>query len=268
MKYALVSLAAVSAAAFAAPHAAAQHYSAQSHGYHQSSTMTYEQCVRQQQNRSVTGAVVGGLLGAVAGAQIHNATKPRNTAPPPRRGHRGHRGGRHHHNQPSNQSNAGAVVAGGAIGALAGAAVTGNTNCNQFPRERAVYGHARGYQGGYQQQSYGHQPHHHHQQHQGGYQHQSYGHQQAHSQQSYGYDGYAGNDYGYGYDAYAGGHSGGGLLGGEDYGYQPQSQARIQTAGSGYYAPQAGAACRHMGAGNGAQVLMCQGADGVWRPAY
>lgn len=252
MKYALASIAAVSAAAFAAPHAAAQHYSAQSYGY-QGSTMTYEQCVRQQQTRSVTGAVVGGLLGAVAGAQIHNATKPRNTAPPPRykpRGHRGHRGGYrggYHQPQPSNQSNSGAVIAGGAIGALAGAAITGNTNCNQFPRERAVYGHAGApYQGGYQQQSYGHQ---------GGYQ-----------PQSYGYDGYAGDDYGYGYDAYAGGHSSGGLLGGEDYGYQPQSQARIQTAGAGY-APAYGSNCRYMGAGNGAQVLMCEGGDGVWRPA-
>ncbi|MCH8491191.1 MAG: hypothetical protein LAT81_14855 [Oceanicaulis sp.] len=258
MKYALVSLAAVSAAAFAAPHATAQHYSAQSHGYHTSS-MTYEQCVRQQQNRQVTGTIVGGLLGAVAGAQIHNATKPRDTAPPPRyshRGHRGHRGGYrggYHEPQRSNQSNSGAVIAGGAIGALAGAAVTGNTNCNQFPRERAVYGHAGG---GYQQQSHGHQPYH-----QGGYQQQSYGYQEP----AYGYDGYAGQDYGYGYDAYAGGQSGG-LLGGEDYGYQPQSQARIQTAGAGY-APAYGSNCRYMGAGNGAQVLMCEGGDGVWRPA-
>ncbi len=246
MKYALVSIAAVSAGAFAAPHAAAQHYSAQSHGYH-SSTMTYEQCVRQQQSRQVTGAVVGGLLGAVAGAQIHNATKPRNTAPPPRynhRGHRGHRGGYrggYHQPQRSSQSNSGAVIAGGAVGALAGAAIIGNTNCNQFPRERAVYGHAGGYQGGYV-----HQPYH------GGYQ-----------QQSYGYDAYAGHDYGYGYDAYAGG----GLLGGEDYGYHPQSHAGYQTAGAGY-APAYGSNCRHMGAGNGAQVLMCEGADGVWRPAY
>ncbi|MCC5996602.1 MAG: hypothetical protein JJU18_09575 [Oceanicaulis sp.] len=260
MKYALATFAALSAAAFTAPGASAQHYSAQSHYAPQ---MTYEQCVRQQQNRQVTGTIVGGLLGAVAGAQIHNATKPRNTAPPPRRGYRGgYRGGRHHHNQPSNQSNAGAVIAGGAVGALAGAAITGNTNCNQFPRERAVYGHAGApYQGGYQQQGYGHQPYH-----QGGYQQQSYGHQQTYSQQSYGYDGYAGNDYGYGYDGYAGGHSSGGLLGGEDYGYQPQSQARIQTAGSGY-APAYGSNCRYMGAGNGAQVLMCEGMDGVWRPA-
>lgn len=259
MKYALASIAAVSAAAFAAPHAAAQHYSAQSYGY-QGATMTYEQCVRQQQSRQITGAVVGGLLGAVAGAQIHNATKPRNTAPPPRYNHRGHRGyrGGYHQPQPSNQSNSGAVIAGGAVGALAGAAITGNTNCNQFPRERAVYGHA----GGYQQQSYGHQPYH-----QGGYQQQSYGHQGGYQQPAYGYDGYAGQDYGYGYDAYAGGYSSGGLLGGEDYGYQPQSQARIQTAGAGY-APAYGSNCRHMGAGNGAQVLMCEGADGVWRPAY
>ncbi len=272
MKYALVSLAAVSAAAFAAPHASAQYYAAQSHGY-QTSSMTYEQCVRQQQNRSVTGAVVGGLLGAVAGAQIHNATKPRNTAPAPRYGHRGYRGGhrggyRGGYQQPqrSNQSNSGAVIAGGAIGALAGAAITGNTDCNQFPRQRGGYGHAGGhYQTGYGQQAY-QQPYN-----QGGYQQQSYGQQQGYSQQSYGYDGYAGDDYGYGYDAYAG--SSGGLLGGEDYGYQPQpqhqSQARITTAGSsGYSAPRPGAACRHMGAGNGAQVLMCQGADGVWRPAY
>jgi hypothetical protein len=263
MKYALVSLAAVSAAAFAAPHAAAQHYSAQSHGYH-TSTMTYEQCVRQQQNRQVTGAVVGGLLGAVAGAQIHNATRPRDSAPHPRyhhRGHRGHRGG-YYEPQRSNRSNSGAVIAGGAVGALAGAAITSNTNCNQFPRQRAGYGHAGGgYQGGYQQQGYGHQPYH-----QGGYQQQSYGHQQTYSQQGYGYDAYAGQDDGYRYDAYAGGQSGG-LLGGEDYGYQPQSRAHVQTAGAGY-APAYGSNCRYMGAGNGAQVLMCEGADGVWRPGY
>lgn len=276
MKYALVSLAAVSAAAFAAPHASAQHYQSQSYGY-QTSTMTYEQCVRQQQNRSVTGAVVGGLLGAVVGAQVHNATEPRNTAPPPRYNHRGYRGGRHggyrgryHQPQPqsSNRSNSGAVIAGSAIGALAGAAITGNTDCNQFPRQRGGYGQAggryqSGYQGGYQQpyqQPYS----------QGAYQQQSYGHQQTYSQQGYGYDAYAGQDdgYGYGYDAYAGSQSGG-LLGGEDYGYQTphQSQAHVQTAGAGY-APAYGSNCRHMGAGNGAQVLMCEGADGVWRPAY
>lgn len=270
MKYALVSLAAVSAAAFAAPHASAQYYSAQSHGY-QTTSMTYEQCVRQQQNRSVTGAVVGGLLGAVAGAQIHNATKPRNTAPPPRYNNRGHRGGyRGGYQQPqrSNQSNSGAVIAGGALGALAGAAITGNTDCNQFPRQRGGYSQAGGhYQTGYGQQPY-QQPYN-----QGGYQQQSYGHQQTYSQQGYGYDGYSGQNDGYGYDGYAPAPSSGGLLGGTDYGYQHQpqhqSQARITTAGSsGYYAPQPGAACRQMGAGNGAQVLMCQGGDGVWRPAY
>lgn len=239
MKYALASIAALSAGAFAAPGAMAQHYSAHSHYAPQ---MTYEQCVRQQQNRQVTGAVVGGLLGAVAGAQIHNATKPRNTAPPPRRGHWG---GRHHQPQSSNSSNAGAVVAGGAIGALAGAAVTGNTNCNQFPRQQAAYGHGGAYHGGYAQDPY------------------------AYSHSSYGYDGY---DYGYGYDGYgydgyAAPSSGGVLMGGEDYGYPQQPPARTYTAGSAQLPPP-GAACRYMASGNGAQVFMCQGADGIWRPGY
>lgn len=255
MKYALVSLAAVSAAALGASGASAQHYSAQSYGY-QTSSMTYEQCVRQQQNRQVAGAVVGGLLGAVVGAQVHNATEPRHSAPPPRYGHRGgyhggyhrgHHGGYHggyHQPQSSHRSNSGAVIAGGAIGALAGAAVTGNTDCNRYPRQRGGYG---------------------------GYQHQGYGHQQVYSRQGYGYDGYgydgfAGQHQGYGYDGYAGGS--GGLLGGEDHVYAPPSQARVTVAGGGYYAPQGGGDCRYMAAGNGAQVLMCQGGDGVWRPAY
>ncbi|MFW6412885.1 MAG: hypothetical protein ACOC0V_02000, partial [Oceanicaulis sp.] len=81
---------------------------------------------------------------------------------------------------------------------------------------------------------------------------------------------YGRDEYGYGDDRYDEryGRSSGELLGGED-GYRSDGygDSRVYSAGS---APVAAApatgACRDMRS-SGRLVRMCQGADGIWRPA-
>lgn len=126
-------LTAACAAAFIAPGlapAGAQSYAAQSRHYERAPT--YEECVAAQRNRQVAGAVIGGVLGAVIGAELHDGSqdRARNDRRYRRdyryRGHRhyrGHRGYRHRGYYEEGQG--GAVVAGGAVGALAGAALGG-----------------------------------------------------------------------------------------------------------------------------------------------
>lgn len=227
--------------------AEAQTYRTAPHGQQAGS---YEQCLQQQRQRQITGAVIGGLLGAVVGAELHDEAQDRDRNRHhrydrrDRYGHYDRRGrhdrydryGRRHHRQEA--GNDGAVVAGGAVGALAGAAIAGG-NCDRL----------RG--GSYRQSGYGH------------------------DEPYYGNDTYYGDDAYYDDDPYADrgrsrtySTSDGGLLGGPDYGPEPQydsrryeSQPAIQTAGA-YGSPD----CRYMNSA-GHSTYMCQGADGIWRPA-
>jgi uncharacterized protein YcfJ len=254
MKTALTAIAAFAGAAmlFPAESAQAQTYGAQSAYGHQS--MTYEQCIRQQQNRQVTGAVVGGVLGAVIGAQVHNSTRSRSHSSNYRghSHHRHYRGGHHnprHHSSSRRSSNAGAVIAGAGLGALAGASVSNSSShgCDRYPRahsaqhhggynsygSQAGYGYDQGYDGAgyYQDNSY------------------SYGSSRAgqYEDNSYGYD-----------DGYA---SQGVLLGGNGHGRHGNTYSTRSAT------PAAAGACRYMSASNGARAYMCQGTDGIWRPA-
>lgn len=244
----------------AASGAQAQSYRTYSAQSQVQSAPTYESCMAAQRNRQVAGAVIGGVLGAVVGAEIHDDRQDRDRerhyrgrdrhrdhyGRGSRRGDRYDRRGRGRYEEDGND---GAVLAGAGLGALAGAAVAGRSNGCEHLRNS-------GY--GYSSNGYGNS----------GY------------DTGYGYSG-QGYDDGYGQQGYSyPSTSSGELLGGESYGYdepaqpyqdqpyQPQSQtgyeSRSYTASAS--APRANA-CRNMQSGNGAVTWMCQGADGVWRPA-
>ena len=222
-------------------------------------TQSYEQCVAAQRNRQVAGAVLGGVLGAVVGAEIHDDRQDRDRerhyndrnrhrdhyGRGSRRGDRYDRRGRGRYEEDGND---GAVLAGAGIGALAGAAVAGRSNGCEHLRNTG-YGYDNGYgNSGYSNSGYNN----------------GYGYDDGYGQQGYSYPS----------------SNSGELLGGESYGYdepaqpyqnqpyQPQTQpgydSRTYTASAS--APRANA-CRNMQSGNGSVTWMCQGTDGVWRPA-
>jgi len=217
-------------------------------------TMTYEQCVQQQRQRQVTGAVIGGILGAVVGAELHDESQDRDREYRRYRGHhrygyhrgyrhRGYHRGRYGYGRHYEEENDGAVVAGGAVGALAGAAIAGG-NCEQY---RRGYGRGNAY---YRDSGYGREA------------------------------PYYGGEPGYGGGVYEEGYNqpyresrrystrDGELLGGEGYQDAPYQTRRygassgVVTAGASY----GGGNCRWMESSN-RQVWMCQGGDGIWRPA-
>lgn len=231
---------------------------------HSAAPQSYEECVRQQRNRQVAGAVIGGILGAVVGAEIHDDRQDR--AREHRRygrygryghyrsryGHRRHRGYRHHRHE---EGNDGAVAVGGLLGATAGAAVAGSARgCERLAR--AGYGHD---DPGYGQDY--------------GYDHRRYD-ERRYDDRRYD-ERYSGADYGYsdGYDAYDGRrYSNDTLAGGPDahYGYDQYADpapSRTSSASARVYTAGGGASCRWMSAGANGEVRMCQGADGIWRPA-
>lgn len=234
-----------------------------------SAPQSYEACVASQRNRQVAGAVIGGVLGAVIGAEVHDDRQDRDRERNYRgrdrhrdyygRGYR--RGDRYDRGHGYKEDgNDGAVLAGAGLGALAGAAISGRGNGCEHLRNA-------GYGGGYDQ---------------GGYAYPDQGYQNG-GYQNNGYQG--GYDQGYDQRTYRNSSaSQGELLGGESYGYdepaqpyldqpyqpqfQPGPQARSYTASSGAQTgAQPGGACRNMGSSNGSVTWMCQGADGVWRPA-
>ncbi len=246
----------------AAGPASAQTYGAQSR-YAPQGAVSYEQCVRQQRNRQVAGAVIGGILGAVIGAELHDDAQDRSRD----RG-RGYRGDRHYRGghydrdygrgrhrgyrgRQHEEGNDGAVVAGGAVGAVAGAAIAGSGDCDRYARTGYGYGQAPGhygadtYRGGYQGDAYG-------------------GGQPIYDESGRVYAdeyGYASSDpyaQDYGYDQ----RSSGQLLGGEDYRGDSRTYSASSPSG-----PVSTGPCQQMRSGNGALVLMCQGPDGIWRPA-
>ena len=221
--------------------------------YSDARAVSYEDCVRQQRNRQVAGALIGGILGAVVGAEIHDDRQDRarerhydrhryyrgDRRWRDRRGYRG-RGYRHHRRHYHEDGNDGAVVAGGAVGAIAGAAIAGQGGCERYYRHSSGHSHNRYPHHGYSQS--GHDPY--------------YG---SHSGQDWRYSDRS--------DVYYGSSRDGALIGGTDYDpyYDDQrarasqpSHGRVYTASSG---------CRWMNAGASGQMYMCQGSDGVWRPA-
>jgi len=242
----------------AATGAQAQTYRTYSAQQQVQSAPTYEQCMAAQRNRQVAGAVLGGVLGAVVGAEIHDdrQDRDRDRHYNDRNRHRDHYGRRHRRGDRYDRrgrgryeedGNDGAVLAGAGLGALAGAAVAGRSNGCEHLRN-AGYGYDNGYSNSGYDDGYGYN------------------------------DGYSQNGYSYPSS------NQGELLGGESYGYdepaqpyqnqpyQPQSQtgyeSRSYTASSTARAsaPRANA-CRNMQSGNGSVTWMCQGSDGVWRPA-
>ena len=267
-------LLAAAAAALALP--AAEQAQAQSYGApHYAQTMTYEQCMSNARGRQVAGAVVGGLIGAVIGAELHDDSQDRDRAEHNQRyGHNryGHDHYRRGHNRHYNEAeNDGAVLAGAGLGALAGAAVgSGAQNeCGRYPRAGG-YGQPVYSQGGY---GYGAAPGHYGSDAgygpQGGYGRDPYqtGHGRQYGDDRYGDDYYNDGRYDDGRYSQGGYGSQGELLGGPGSygGYHqqayPTGQTRVYTAGS------AGSGqCRDMASG-GRLVWMCQGPDGVWRPA-
>ena len=243
----------------------------------QNGVMTYERCMQERQNRQVAGALVGGLLGAVVGAEIHDDNQDkererwerrrdrhdrydrrrdrrdrydrydrdydrydrrrdrrdrydrydRDYDRYDRRRHRDYdRRRRHRDRHWDEEGNDGAVIAGGAVGALAGAAIASAGDCEQYRR-----GSSTTYSQPYPTQSNSG----------GGYYDNQFNNQnQGH--QDYSYD----NE----------------LAGAP--GSSSQGSSRAYSASSS--GPASTGNCRYMSAGAGRQTYMCQGTDGVWRP--
>ncbi|MCW5725246.1 MAG: hypothetical protein KIS81_09855 [Maricaulaceae bacterium] len=241
------ALLAAASAFVIAPAAQAQQYGyaaqPQAQGYY-----SQAECERARQANQTAGVLIGALAGAVVGAQIHNAGRDRNP-----RYYQTRRGHWRQAPPPPRSSNAGAVIAGGAVGALAGGALGGGDPCppQHMGHSQAGYGHApapygdqRHYQSG--GPAYGHDPYY------------AQGQQYGHAQQPYRAGELAGGP-GYDYDY------------GQDRDYDPQYGQ--QQAGYGYQA--AAAQCRwsetqradSYGRISTNPVYVCQGADGIWRQA-
>lgn len=236
--------------------ASGQSYGAQSRYAPVHQTMSYEQCLRQQRNRQVTGAVIGGILGAVIGAEIHDDRQDRDRARDYYRGDRhyrgrgyrdrrhwdrGYRGRYHRRGHYHEDGNDGAVLAGAGLGALAGAAVAGSggRGCERYLHDTARDGHS-GYNRPVSRPGYGYE-----------------GPEPAYND-DWRYEGPAQ----YSYDSDYGASSGEVLLGGVDYGRETRNYGARSMTASVNTGP-----CQTMRSGNGADVLMCRGLDGIWRPA-
>lgn len=240
---------------------------AQSYNSRSSQPMTYEQCIEQQQGRQVAGALIGGLLGAVVGAEIHDDQQDRDRERYDRRRdrhrdydrHRRHdrydrydrrdrydRHDRHHRRRHHDDrrwkedGNDGAVLAGGAVGALAGAAIAGSGDCEQYRYNSNSSYNNGGYNSGYDSQ--------------------------------YDNSGYnSGYSSGSGYDAYESqsqSSSGYERYNSDELAGAPGSSNRqTRTYSTSSSQPANTGNCRMMSAGAGRQTYMCQGTDGVWRPS-
>ena len=221
---------AIALTGFMAP-AEAQSYHA--HSRTDARVMTYEQCVSNQRGRRVAGALIGGLLGAAIGAEIHDDRQDRDFDRAYRRGDLRRAGAI------ARRENDGTVATGAGIGALAGATIAGSDrdNCARFAHGRSYdRGYDHRHNSGYSRHSdrYSYNRHDHH----------SYSHNDRHH--------------------YSSSHSSHGeLAGGYDYrndGYDTRtyraSTSRLSSTGN----------CRDMHSG-GYLTYMCQGTDGIWRPA-
>ena len=199
--------------------------------------------------------MIGGLLGAVIGAQLHDSSEAsrrndhyssqhhnrrgwgNNRHQRGYGGYRGHRG--RGYSQPyQSRDNDGAVIAGAGLGALAGGAMGSvGSRCDHLPGgPRPQVGYQQQY--GYSQQGYANQ----------GYSQQGYSQQ---AQDPY----YSDSDYGYQDNSQLAGGPGY-----DPYAYQPQG-----TQPS-YPSQQVSQNCRQVEI-TGRYEWVCQGADGVWRPS-
>jgi len=217
----------------------------------------YQDCESERQGRQVAGAIIGGLLGAVIGNELADDSNNNRRGRDRRygrggRGHgswgRGHRGSRYQHRDRGNAEEVG-TIAGAGVGALIGAGVAGGDDCGQRGRaSQPYYGDKPGAR--YNDARYGQDQYGYNDQYQAGY-----------GNEAYYDDGYA-DTYDYG--------SSGELLGGA----QRAEPARTYNASS-YSVNSATGAChwsqtrRMDGYGQTVtdQVYMCQGTDGIWRPA-
>ncbi|OLF72356.1 hypothetical protein AWH62_11030 [Maricaulis sp. W15] len=219
---------------------------------------TYQDCESERQGRQVAGAIIGGILGAVIGNELADDSnnnrhgRDRHYGRGGRGGHgswgRGHRGARYQHRDRGNAEEVG-TIAGAGVGALIGAGVAGGEDCaNRGRVNQPYYGDKPGAQ--YSDSGYGNDP----------YYNDQY--QADYDDSAYYDDGY-GDTYDYG--------SSGELLGGADR----AEPARVYNAASNYPTNSATGSChwsqtRRMneyGQTVTDQVYMCQGTDGIWRPA-
>tara|TARA_R110002096_G_scaffold72077_7_gene171996 strand:- start:412 stop:1140 length:729 start_codon:yes stop_codon:yes gene_type:complete len=210
-----------------------------------------QDCESQRQGRQVAGALVGAILGGVIGAQIEDSVDDRDNHRGGRYGRGRHGGGRYNRGRDRGNENDVAVVAGAGIGALVGAGVAGGNPCGpQYnPNQDSGY-YGDPYQGkpsGYDDAYYG--------------------------EDSYAYDDGYNDAYAYQNDGYAQDYGSNSLAG------APESHVYTQPNYTGdarvYSANSVSANCRYMqsrvqnsyGQVTTNDVYMCQGSDGIWRPA-
>ena len=223
--------------------AQAQSYQAQS----------YQECENNRQNRQVTGAIIGGILGAVLGNELaDDSTNNRHRRPDrwdrrarweDRNRHHSRYDRRYEHRDRGNAEEVG-TIAGAGVGALIGAGIAGGDDCGQqgYRNTRDPYaGKPSGYD--YQDSYYDN------------------GYSDGYSDDYYYAEGTGGGDYRY--EDYG---SSGELLGGS----QDRSEARVYTTSASANGQCQWSQTRRLDARGQAftdQVYMCQGSDGIWRPA-
>jgi len=231
----------------------------------------YQDCETGRQNRQVAGALIGGILGAVIGNELADDSNNNRHGRPDRwdrrarwddnrrhgRGYYGRHNRRYEHRDRGNAEEVG-TIAGAGVGALIGAGIAGGGDCGTTRRTGGGYaGKPDGYYGddryyddsGYYQDD------------------RYYDGNAGYADDPYYDDGYYADDYG----------SSGELLGGPDRGEPARtySASSAYSASSSYSGASATGNCqwsqtRRMGEYGQAvtdRVWMCQGADGIWRPA-
>lgn len=242
MKLLTPALLAASALAMTAPSLA----QAQTYNSHRA-----QDCETSRQNRQVAGALIGGILGAVIGNELaDDSNNNRRGRDHYGRGHgggwgHGHRGrhDRYIHRDRGNAEEVG-TIAGAGVGALIGAGIAGGDDCGQqgYRNTRDPYaGKPSGYD--YQDSYYDN------------------GYSDGYSDDYYYAEGTGGGDYRY--EDYG---SSGELLGGS----QDRSEARVYTTSASANGQCQWSQTRRLDARGQAftdQVYMCQGSDGIWRPA-
>ena len=230
--------------------AQAQSYQAQSR-----QAQSYQECENARQNRQVTGAIIGGLLGAVIGNELADDSNNNRHGRPDRwdRRARWEDRGRHHsrydrryqHRDRGNAEEVG-TIAGAGVGAVIGAGIAGGEDCGQqrYRDSRDPYaGKPSGY--GYQDSYY------------------DDGYSDGYSDEYYYADDNGGGGGNYRYEDYG---SSGELLGGS----QDRAEARVYTTSATTTGQCQWSQTRRLDAYGDAftdQVYMCQGSDGIWRPA-
>lgn len=242
---------------------------------------SYEQCVEDQRGRQVAGAVIGGVLGAVIGAELHDEAQDRDRADRRRYDRRHDRHRRHRYDRRHQErGNDGAVVAGAGLGAVAGAAIAGRENCEDLRyRDYDRYDRRGDYRrSDYRRDDYRRDDYRRDDRHDRNDRYDRYGRDDRYDDR-YDTSRYDRNDpYADDYvdDRYSRRHearSDGELLGGQGssrdyYDDTPYNEApadsRVYTASSSHNRSTGN--CRYMTSGRN-ETYMCEGTDGIWRPA-